>query len=1185
MFLSNKSIRFKQLLITISLSFLFLYALNPEFFATIYENWKFNDEIGIDIKNLKISKISEKIHIDNNWTDAKNAGICTGSGTYSDPYVIKDLVIDGEGSGSSILIENSNEYFKIKNCTVYNCEGYSYPDNYNAGIKLKKVNNGTLINNNCSFNKLYGIYLWECYNNTLSENTANVNNIGIYINRSNYIFISDNNVSHNTYTGISLISCNNNNVSINTIKNDIYYGIWIAGGNDNIISDNIIINNDYGIYLQHLSRNIISENKINNSYFFGIYFNYNNFNNNVSGNLMNECGIGINGRFMHIPSNNIDNLNLVNGKPLYFYTDEICLNSDNFTNAGQVILFNCNDSLISNLNVSHGSNGISLFYCENNTIAENNASFNCQHGIYLEYCENNIISNNIANDNVGPYRGGVSYGKGIFLQDSNNNALFNNCADDNSNSGIGLENSDNNNITGNIVNFNDFGGLIIKDCNNNTISENIANNNYYYGIFLSSVHNNTISNNTAKDNEFGIFLIGCNNNTISRNTFNNNKGYGIYISSNSNKSLVSGNYINYNNNDGIYLRGNHNSISNNTMVLCGLQVSGSFEEISSHNIDTKNKVNGKLLYYYANEIGLKPDNFSKAGQVILINCNNSLISNLNISHISYGISLYYCTNNTISNNNVSYNSHSGIIFQYSDNNTVSNNIAINNGKNGIYLFYSNNNNLSRNLATKNSYGITLGGEWEGSCNYNILLKNTVNNNIENGIHLISSSYNILTGNNATNNNKNGIYFKLFSNNNKLLENNAINNYYGLYLEVSNNNTLNGNKATNNFIGIYLHNCDNNLLRNNINDNNGQGIYLYNCENNNISGNCINNNSLFGIYLYKSHNNTILGNEINNNKNIGIMLYGSHHSSSDNNCIYYNYLSGNELHAEDNGINNKWDSGSLGNYWDNYIGADTNDDGIGDDPYLIIGTANSYDYFPIWDDGDDLPPIIKINSPAENTKIGRDAPDFNIEIIEPNLDTLWYTLDGGLTNLIFTTNGTIDQTLWENLWDPLSDGDSIAILFYANDTFGKLASKDVKVIKDDYPKITIISPLNNDEFDRNAPSFIIEINETDLDTLWYIIDGGITIKTFTTNGTIDQTLWENLWDTLSDGDSITIRFYANDTLGQIGNSEVIVLKNVPEDSEEPEKPGEGRIIQGYNMWIFISCIFAISIILIKKRVKI
>jgi nitrous oxidase accessory protein NosD len=38
----------------------------------------------------------------------------------------------------------------------------------------------------------------------------------------------------------------------------------------------------------------------------------------------------------------------------------------------------------------------------------------------------------------------------------------------------------------------------------------------------------------------------------------------------------------------------------------------------------------------------------------------------------------------------------------------------------------------------------------------------------------------------------------------------------------------------------------------------------------------------------------------------------------------------------------WDSGGKGNFWSNYDGTDSNDDGIGDIPY-IIGGANKDNY--------------------------------------------------------------------------------------------------------------------------------------------------------------------------------------------------------------------------------------------------
>jgi len=82
-------------------------------------------EIKFDKENPKISAISGKIHIDDdspsiNWTVAEKDGICTGNGTYSDPYIIKDLEIDSEGSGSCIWIDNSEVYFRIENCTLFN---------------------------------------------------------------------------------------------------------------------------------------------------------------------------------------------------------------------------------------------------------------------------------------------------------------------------------------------------------------------------------------------------------------------------------------------------------------------------------------------------------------------------------------------------------------------------------------------------------------------------------------------------------------------------------------------------------------------------------------------------------------------------------------------------------------------------------------------------------------------------------------------------------------------------------------------------------------------------------------------------------------------------------------------------------------------------------------------------------
>ena len=191
---------------------------------------EYSDEINLDKENLKLSKISERIHIINNsgWVAFKDAGNCTGNGTYSEPYVIKDLIIDGGGAGSCIYIENSDAYFKIENCTVYNSS-----NSYNVGIRLSNVYNGELFNNNCSDN-YGGIYLENSYSNIITGNTANNNyHSGINLYNSHYNEITENIASSNVIYGIKLFDDDNNIISGNTVNYNIL-GIGLLNSDYNI---------------------------------------------------------------------------------------------------------------------------------------------------------------------------------------------------------------------------------------------------------------------------------------------------------------------------------------------------------------------------------------------------------------------------------------------------------------------------------------------------------------------------------------------------------------------------------------------------------------------------------------------------------------------------------------------------------------------------------------------------------------------------------------------------------------------------------------------------------------------------------------------------------------------------------------------------------------------------------------
>ena len=220
-------------------------------------NTKSEDSDGIIFENeyLKRSKYSGKIHIDNNWTDAWDVGICTGNGTYFDPYIIEDLVINGGCSGSCILIENSDVYFRIENCTVYNSGIYP-----NAGIRLANVSNSLLIENNCSLHGR-GIYLYRSNNNIIFGNIADnsISGVGLYYGNNN--IISGNNVNYNDY-GI-LLDYSDSNTIVGNTANHNQRGIYLLfSDKNNATTNNVSYNDEYGIYLLSSDNNLISGNTL-----------------------------------------------------------------------------------------------------------------------------------------------------------------------------------------------------------------------------------------------------------------------------------------------------------------------------------------------------------------------------------------------------------------------------------------------------------------------------------------------------------------------------------------------------------------------------------------------------------------------------------------------------------------------------------------------------------------------------------------------------------------------------------------------------------------------------------------------------------------------------------------------------------------------------------------------------------
>ncbi|KKN35508.1 hypothetical protein LCGC14_0782950 [marine sediment metagenome] len=566
-------------------------------------------------------------------------------------------------------------------------------------------------------------------------------------------------------------------------------------------------------------------------------------------------------------------------------------------------------------------------YIINNTFSDNNGA-----GIFLYLSNNNTVSGNIIN---GAGAGALTGHSGIYLLESHYNFIMNNNANNNSYDGISMLFSDNNVVSGNIANYNEGDGIFMPDSNNNMVSGNTLNHNWQDGIYASNSHNNTFLGNIANYNGAGIVLWSSDNNTVSGNTANNNGWLGgIYIRNGKN-NMVSGNTANDNDGFGIYLK-------------------DSVENFIMDNNANYNNDNGIYLQF---------------------SNNNMIVANNASDTGHYGIVLEVSDNNNIMENNANYNYYEGIYLYLSDNNVVSGNTANNNEGDGIYIYNSDYNTILGNTANYNDYD----GIYIPSSDKNTIFGNTANYNNWAGITLSNSHDNAVSGNNVSNNEGYGIYFDL-SNNNTVSGNSANNNkMYGIFIQaISNENLISGNNIIGN--GIFIQNSYSNIIRNNIITNGtyisaNSGIYLQFSSSNLISGNLISSSFGYGLLIdvnssYNEVSDNIIMSDwgdgitigVNSGHNVitrNIIIYNWWgiviEETSNNNLIYNNYLANDDWNAIDMGLNNSWDNGTIGNYWNDYTGVDSNDDGIGDTPYNITGLGGSIDHFPIWDDGKDVFP--------------------------------------------------------------------------------------------------------------------------------------------------------------------------------------------------------------------------------------
>ncbi len=210
------------------------------------------------------------------------------------------------------------------------------------------------------------------------------------------------------------------------------------------------------------------------------------------------------------------------------------------------------------------------------------------------------------------------------------------------------------------------------------------------------------------------------------------------------------------------------------------------------------------------------------------------------------------------------------------------------------------------------------------------------------------------------------------------------------------------------------------------------------------------------------------------------------------------------------------------------------------------------------------PIIDVEIPDENILYGVNPPSFELTITEPNIDLKWYTINDSSILYYFTgESGTISQGAWNE-----AGNGTVIIQFYASDLGGHESIVEVTVRKDIIPPTITVSSPDDEEIFEDPPNFICTASDPNgVASKWYTLDNGITNVTFSGNeGQIDA----ELWNTLPDG-TVLIKFYAEDSVGNIGYDSVQVIKQT---ESQPR-------IHGFNIALLITVICVASIVFIFK----
>jgi parallel beta-helix repeat protein len=410
--------------------------------------------------------------------------VMTGSGLFIDissPYLPNvDIDTSNTVNGNPIYCKynqtnlNSGDFTNAGQIYLYYCDYATLSNlefsNVTTGITLNYCNNVSISSIDTSYNSRWGLGLYQCFDNLISQVNAFSSKSGIEMEQCDDNLIVNNLISDISDKGIGLINCSTNIIYGNFL-NSCGSGLYISGTNNSYIYNNTAIFNDVGFKIINYGEGVhkwIFWSVINNLTFIS-----NIANGNVEGIIIDSV---INSIIAHNTVSNCGRgISVTDTKDCLIYENEA--NNNDFhgirlRDGLETEFYNntAKENYLYRIGFQTVGDGFAIQNCESIDVY-NNYGFRNRNGLVVSYSRDCVIRENILNENGVIQKGITEEGPiynnyGLILDESEFIEVFNNSFYYNY---IRLESSNENSL---ILNDIVWGGFSLEGCHQNIIMEN-----------------------------------------------------------------------------------------------------------------------------------------------------------------------------------------------------------------------------------------------------------------------------------------------------------------------------------------------------------------------------------------------------------------------------------------------------------------------------------------------------------------------------------------------------------------------------------------------------------------------------------------------------------------------------------------------------------------------------------------